>query len=145
MKRLLSITNLLIPIILFPLLYVFNPSENFTYIMIMTLFIGWLLPYISLIITGISLLRVEHNKLTLVFNIFNVFLNILLIFLICLIFEKSFIIFIIEYSIILIISIINIIYLKKQVDIDTIEEKQEYKKIKQIKKETDGVIKWKKK
>ena len=141
MKKILSIINIIVPILLFGLLFFFNPGTNFIYIMMMTLFVGWLIPYFNLLITGLSINRDKHNKLTLIFNIFNVLLNILLLFLIVLIMEKSFIIFIVEYSIMLVISIINIIYLKKRVDIDTIDEKNEYKRIKQIKKETDGVIK----
>ena len=141
MKKILSIINIVVPILLFGLLFFFNPGTNFIYIMMMSLFVGWLIPYFNLLITGLSIHRDKHNKLTLIFNIFNVLLNILLLFLIVLIMEKSFIIFIVEYSIMLVISIINIIYLKKRVDIDTIDEKNEYKRIKQIKKETDGVIK----
>ena len=141
MKKILSIINIVVPILLFGLLFFFNPGTNFIYIMMMSLFVGWLIPYFNLLITGLSIHRDKHSKLTLIFNIFNVLLNILLLFLIVLIMEKSFIIFIVEYSIMLVISIINIIYLKKRVDIDTIDEKNEYKRIKQIKKETDGVIK----
>ncbi len=141
MKRILSIINIVVPILLFGLLFFFNPGTNFIYIMMMSLFVGWLIPYFNLLITGLSINRDKHNKLTLIFNIFNVLLNILLLFLIVLIMEKSFIIFIVEYSVMIVISIINIIYLKKRVDIDTIDEKNEYKRIKQIKKETDGVIK----
>jgi hypothetical protein len=141
MKKILSIINIVVPFLLFGLLFFFNPGTNFIYIMMMSLFVGWLIPYFNLLITGLSIHRDKHSKLTLIFNIFNVLLNILLLFLIVLIMEKSFIIFIVEYSIMLVISIINIIYLKKRVDIDTIDEKNEYKRIKQIKKETDGVIK----
>ncbi len=141
MKRILSIINIVVPILLFGLLFFFNPGTNFIYIMMMSLFVGWLIPYFNLLITGLSINRDKHNKLTLIFNMFNVLLNILLLFLIVLIMEKSFIIFIVEYSVMIVISIINIIYLKKRVDIDTIDEKNEYKRIKQIKKETDGVIK----
>ena len=141
MKKILSIINIVVPILLFGLLFFFNPGTNFIYVMMMSLFVGWLIPYFNLLITGLSIHRDKHSKLTLIFNIFNVLLNILLLFLIVLIMEKSFIIFIVEYSIMLVISIINIIYLKKRVDIDTIDEKNEYKRIKQIKKETDGVIK----
>ncbi len=141
MKKILSIINIVVPFLLFGLLFFFNPGTNFIYIMMMSLFVGWLIPYFNLLITGLSIHRDKHSKLTLIFNIFNVLLNILLLFLIVLIMEKSFIIFIVEYSIMIVISIINIIYLKKRVDIDTIDEKNEYKRIKQIKKETDGVIK----
>ncbi len=141
MKKILSIINIILPIILFALLFLFDYSDNIIYIIIMSLFIGWIIPYINLMITGLSVMIDNHHKLSLVFNIFNILLNALLIFLIALIYEKNFIIMIVEYGIMLILSIINTIYFKKKVDEDSISEKKEYAKIKKIKKENDGVIK----
>lgn len=141
MKKILSIINIILPIILFSLLFLFDYSDNIIYIIIMSLFVGWIIPYINLMITGLSVMIDNHHKLSLVFNILNILLNALLIFLIALIYEKKFLIMIVEYAIMLILSIINTIYFKKKVDEDSITEKKEYAKIKKIKKENDGIIK----
>ena len=141
MKKILSIINIILPIILFSLLFLFDYSDNIIYIIIMSLFVGWIIPYINLMITGLSVMIDNHHKLSLVFNILNILLNALLIFLIALIYEKKFLIMIVEYAIMLILSIINTIYFEKKVDEDSITEKKEYAKIKKIKKENDGIIK----
>lgn len=141
MKKILSIINIILPILLFSLLFLFDYSDNIIYIIIMSLFVGWIIPYINLMITGLSVMIDNHHKLSLVFNILNILLNALLIFLIALIYEKKFLIMIVEYAIMLILSIINTIYFKKKVDEDSITEKKEYAKIKKIKKENDGIIK----
>jgi len=141
MKKILSIINIILPILLFSLLFLFDYSDNIIYIIIMSLFVGWIIPYINLMITGLSVMIDNHHKLSLVFNILNILLNALLIFLIALIYEKKFLIMIVEYAIMLILSIINTFYFKKKVDEDSITEKKEYAKIKKIKKENDGIIK----
>ena len=141
MKKYLCLINLIVPIISFILLFFFNYSEQIIYIMIMTLFIGWIIPYISLIITGASIINNNHHKLTLIFNIFTSLLNVILLFLIIAIYEKTLLIMLIEYSIFLIINIINIIYYLKLLKKENIIKKEEYKQIKAIKEKNNGIIK----
>ena len=141
MKKILAISNIIIPILSFILLFFFDYSDNIIYIILMTLFIGWIIPFINLIITGISILNDNHHKLTLVFNIFSAFLNIVIIFLIIKLYEHKFIIMIIEYSLFLILNILNSIYFMNKVKLDNIEEQQENKKIKNIKEKNNGIIK----
>lgn len=138
-ETILLFSNLLIPIILFIILLFSKLSDNTMYFMIMSIMIGWLIPYIVLLITGLSFINIKHPKITLIFNFVNILLCIMLLFLIINIYDKKFIVFIIEYSIIMLTSIINVIYLfiyiKKHPVIDT--EKEE---IKRIKKENNGAI-----
>ncbi len=137
MKKVLSILNLIIPIISFIILFFFDYSDNIIYIIIMTLFIGWLIPFINLLITGISILKEFRPKLTMIFNIFNALLNGLIIFLIISLYEKKFLLMLIEYSIFLALNIINTIYLYKKIP----KKDKEDEEIKKIKKENNGVIK----
>lgn len=141
MKKVLALLNIMIPIISFILLFFFDYSDNIIYIILMTLFIGWIIPYLSLLITGISILNDNHHKLTLVFNIFTALLNIVIIFLIISLYEHKFMIMIIEYVIFLILNIINIIYFIKLVKEDTKDERIENQKIKTIKQKNNGIIK----
>ena len=140
MKKILALINIIIPIISFILLFFFDYSDNIIYIILMTLFIGWIIPYLNLLITGIAILNDSHYKLARIFNIFIIILNIIIIFFIISLYEKKFLLMIIEYSIFIVISIINVIYFHKKVKSDT-TELEEDQKIKKIKKETDGVIK----
>ena len=140
MKKILALINIIIPIISFILLFFFDYSDNIIYIILMTLFIGWIIPYLNLLITGIAILNDSHYKLARIFNIFSIILNIVIIFFIISLYEKKFLLMIIEYSIFIVISIINVIYFHKKVKSDT-TELEENQKIKKIKKETDGVIK----
>lgn len=140
MKKILALINIIIPIISFILLFFFDYSDNIIYIILMTLFIGWIIPYLNLLITGIAILNDSHYKLARIFNIFSIILNIVIIFFIISLYEKKFLLMIIEYSIFIVISIINVIYFHKKVKSDT-TELEEDQKIKKIKKETDGVIK----
>lgn len=138
-ETILLFSNLLIPIILFIILLFSKLSDNTMYFMIMSIMIGWLIPYIVLLITGLSLISIKHPKITMIFNFVNILLCIMLLALIISIYDKKFLVFIIEYSIIMLTSIINVIflfiYLKKHPVIDT--EKEE---IKRIKKENNGAI-----
>jgi hypothetical protein len=140
MKKILALINIIIPIISFILLFFFDYSDNIIYIILMTLFIGWIIPYLNLLITGIAILNDSHYKLARIFNIFSIILNIVIIFFIISLYEKKFLLMIIEYSIFIVISIINVIYFHKKVKSDTTESEED-QEIKKIKKETDGVIK----
>ena len=45
--------------------------DNFVYIMIMSLIIGWIIPYIVLIVSGLSIIQNKFTKLNLVSNILS--------------------------------------------------------------------------
>lgn len=134
----LAILNIIIPIILFIILLFSDISENFINIMTLTLVVGWILPYITLILTGISLLNKSHKKLCLTINIINIILTSILLFLIISIIDKKLIIVLIEYSTILIMSIINSIlfikYFKENPDPEIVQ-------INKTKKANNGIIK----
>lgn len=137
-EKLLMITNIILPLILFAILLFTELSEKFMSIISVTIIIGWALPYFVLIITGLSLYNKSHKKLGLTLNILNVILTIFLIILISNIIEKTLILILVEYIIMLIMSILNIIifikYLRKDRD-------PEIDKIIKTKKENNGIIK----
>ena len=127
--NLLSILNIIVSIISIIFLLFTKLSENVIYLM--------MIPYIVPLITGLSLLNKSHYKLSLVFNIVSLLLCIMLLVFTIRLFDKKFMVFLIEYSIFILLHIINIIYyikyLKKHPNL-------EYKKIKKIKKENNGII-----
>ena len=104
----------------------------------MSLFVGWAIPFLSLIISGITIAISKHIKLTLVFDILTICLAAFLLSLIMSIYDKNFLILVIEYIFIIVLNIINIIYLiiyiKKHPDL-------ELRKIKEAKnKSKNGAI-----
>lgn len=135
--NLLAILNITVSIISVIFLLFTKLSENVIYLMMISVFIGWVIPYIVPLITGLSLLNKSHYKLSLVFNIVSLLLCIMLLVFTIRLFDKKFMVFLIEYSIFILLHIINIIYyikyLKKHPNL-------EYKKIKKIKKENNGII-----
>lgn len=137
-EKKLIILNTLVPILLFIILLLLNISEKFISIMTLTLFIGWALPYLTLILTGLSILNKSHRKPALIINIVNSILTLVLIILIISIIDKLLIGILIEYIIILIITIINIIslskYIKQNPDPELVE-------ITRTKKANNGIIK----
>lgn len=136
-KHLLSIINIIIPIILLVILLFSKLNENIMYLMMITVLIGWIIPYFVLIITGLSLIKNNKPKLTLIFNVVNIFLTIMIFIFLIRLYDKTFLIMVISYVIIFIISIINTIYIlnyiKKNPNPENIE-------IKKIKKNNNGAI-----
>lgn len=145
MKKILTILNFIIPIVSLIVLELSEVSENFITIMTLTLVVGWMLPYITLLLTGITYIYKNHLNKSLILNIISSLLSILIITLIILIYEKSFRTILIEYIIITIMNIINIIniiiYKKKNPSEKTLKKKIENEKIKKAKKENNGIIK----
>ena len=140
MKKLLNIKllNIVIPLIMLVILLCTNIGDNFIYIMTLTLIIGWLIPYLTLLLTGVCMYLETHTKLSLIINILNILTTLFIIILLIKIFEKSFIIILIEYIIIFILSIINVIILYKNINKGI---KEYSKEIKKLKKENNGIIK----
>ena len=137
-EKVLMLTNIILPLILFAILLFAELSEKFMSIISLTLIIGWALPYFVLIITGLSIYNKSHKKLGLTLNILNIILLIFLIILISSIIEKKLVLILVEYILMLIISLINsitfIIYLRKNRD-------PEIDKIIKTKKDYNGIIK----
>ncbi len=137
MKKILPIINALSGVALFLILLFTKTSNNFVYIIIMSLFVGWAIPFLSLVISGITIAINKHHKLTLVFDVLSICLTAFLLSLIFKIYDKHFLILVIEYFYIIVLNIINItyyiIYIKKHPDL-------ELRKIKEEKKKNNGAI-----
>ena len=140
MKKVLSILDIIIPIILLIILLFAKLSENTVIIITLTLFIGWVIPFFINIITGIILLKNSHQRLGLIANFLNIILNIILIIIIIRIMDKGIIIFLIEYIILLILSILNYISLKRYLKKHPSKSKLENNNIKEKKKKNNGAI-----
>ena len=55
-RKVLGISNIVLGIGLLILLHFVNISDKFSSIMLMSLFIGWIFPYIALVLSGIGIL-----------------------------------------------------------------------------------------
>ncbi len=133
----LKVINILLPIVLFIILLFSKLSEKTVYIFVMTLFIGWALPYFVLLITGFAQVKNLFHKLGLILNVISVPMSILLLYLVITIYDKRLLIFVIEYIIIIVINILNIIYYIRYIKSHPNEENE---RIKRIKKENNGAI-----
>lgn len=136
-RKLLGSLEIIAALIMLAILLFNNISDNAYYFIMITVFIGWAIPYFITIISGIAILKDSHHKLNIISNILNVILLGLLLFFIHKLYDKGFIIFLIEYIILIVIGIINIIYLivyfKTHPDL-------EIEKIKKAKKDNNGAI-----
>lgn len=133
----LKVINILLPIVLFLILLFSKLSEKTVYIFVMTLFIGWALPYFVLLITGFAQVKNLFHKLGLILNVISVPMSILLLYLVITIYDKKLLIFVIEYIIIIVMNILNIIYYIRYIKSHPNEENE---RIKRIKKENNGAI-----
>jgi hypothetical protein len=143
--KLIAKINIILPIVLFILMSFFNVSEYFVTIMTLTLVIGWLIPYLSLILTGLAMTyEVEQNK-SYILNILSLLVSILIIILTISILEKKLIIILVEYIIISIMNILNIIIYFPIINKKRKEKrnkiKEENKEIKRQKKANNGIVK----
>ena len=145
MKKIISITDIVLPIILFIILLLNPMSESFVNIITFSLLIGWLFPFIFPIIVGISILSSSHLKLSVILNLLTIILSSLLLFLIINIYDSNMKLILIFYIILSILNIINIIYLNiyfhNLYKEEKVMRKQEYMQIKKLKKENNGIIK----
>lgn len=141
-KYILPIINILVTILCFVVLLFSSLSENVVYLMMMTLLIGWLMPYLVLLITGLEIFAgLKHAKTSLVFNILNILISIMDIYFTIRLFDKKMIVLIVEYIIMIIVSIINVIYLMMYIKKHpNIEKRNESKEIKKIKDKNNGAI-----
>lgn len=147
-RKIIAILDIFISIILFVILLFSDISDSFVYIITFSLFIGWLMPYLSIFISGISLLNNSNQRLTLLFNIFSLLLSGYLLFLTMSLYEKKLLIILIEYIVLLVINLLNIIYLTiyviKNPDLEKsrkkLKNKEELNKIKEAKKNNNGAV-----
>ena len=99
----LKIINIILPIVMFIILLICKLSEKTVYLFVMTLIIGWAIPYFVLLVTGFAQIKNLFHKLGLTLNIISIPMCILLLYLVISIYEIKFLVFIIEYIIIIFI------------------------------------------
>ena len=116
-KKILGIIDIITAIVSFIILELSNTGVIFSTIMMLTLFVGWIFPFIALLLSGIAILIHAKYYINIVFNIINVLLTIIILFLCISVYESSLLLIIIEYSIIILLSILNIIYIKKNKEV----------------------------
>lgn len=136
-KKLIAL-NILIPLIMFIAVLLTGLTSNFMNIVTFTLVVGWALPYLALILTGLAILNNSHRKLSLIINIFNILLTLVLITFVICIMEKALILILIEYIIILAMSILNTVMIIKDIQLNPDPEIEEINK---IKSQNNGIIK----
>ena len=138
MKNKLALLNVIISLVSLIILLLNNVSGTFTYVIFFSLFIGWLIPYLSLFISAIFIIHELKPHLTIIHNFLNIILSIFLIFFLVKLSAKDLLIPLIEYILIIIVCFLNIIYiflyLKKHPDPDIAFTKK-------TKKQNNGIIK----
>lgn len=110
-QKVIGILNIVLGIGLLIILHFFDIPDIFSSIMLMSLFIGWIFPYIALVLCGIGILIHSNYLITMIFNIVNVLVIFFMLFLVIKLYETRLLIVLIEYIIMLVMSIISIIYL----------------------------------
>lgn len=110
-RKIVGIGSIVLGIVLLVLLYFVEVPDKFSSIMLMSLFIGWIFPFIALILSGIGILIHSNYLVTLIFNIINILVLLFMIFLVGKIYSSKFLIILIEYIIMLGITIADIVYL----------------------------------
>ncbi len=110
-RKIVGIGSIVLGIVLLVLLHFVEVPDKFSSIMLMSLFIGWIFPFIALILSGIGILIHSNYLVTLIFNIINILVLLFMIFLVGKIYSSKFLIILIEYIIMLGITIADIVYL----------------------------------
>lgn len=141
-NKILAWINIIIPLILFIILNITEYSDNIITIITLTLFVGWLIPYLNTFLTGIALLTNTRHKMCAISNILSTILSTIITIMIISIYDNNFLSMLLEYIVLIIINLINsiyyIIYLIKH---HKPKINPEYAEIKKIKKENNGIIK----
>ncbi len=110
-KLVLLLVNIILPIVCFLILLFSKLSDNMFYLIMATVLVGWIIPYFSLIITGLEFIGMKHSKMALWFNILSFLINIINIIFTIRLLDKRMIILLVEYILMMFVQIINIIYL----------------------------------
>ena len=140
MKKKLAICDILIPLILLGILLFVKLSDNTVVILMLTLFIGWVIPFFINILTGITLIKDTHQRIGRIANFFNIILTLIIIILTIRLIDKKLIVMLIEYIILLILSVCNYLYLRKYKKEHPSKSTIEKKNIKEKKKKNNGAI-----
>ncbi len=140
MKKKLAILDMLLPIIMLLVLLFLKLSDQTVYLIIMTLFVGWVIPYFITIISGIVILKESHQRLGIIANFMSTLLLIILIVFTVKLYDKKMLIFLIEYIVLLILTVINFLYIKNYQKKHPDAEMLEKKSIKENKKKNNGAI-----
>ena len=72
MKNKLALLNVIISLVSLIFLLLNNVSGTFTYVIFFSLFIGWLIPYLSLFISAIFIIHELKPHLTIIHNFLNI-------------------------------------------------------------------------
>lgn len=143
-KYILPGINILISVLGILSLLIFRMSENVIYIMMMTVMIGWIIPYFVPLITGIALINKSHYKRALVLNIVSILMIIFLIVMIKILYDKKMLFMLVTYIIFVIINIVNSIYIgiivKSEYEKNKGKRQKEKEKLKRMKEENNGAI-----
>ena len=143
-KYILPGINILISVLGILSLLIFRMSENVIYIMMMTVMIGWIIPYFVPLITGIALINKSHYKRALVLNIVSILMIIFLIVMIKILYDKKMLFMLVTYIIFVIINIVNTIYIgivvKSEYEKNKGKRQKEKEKLKKMKEENNGAI-----
>ncbi len=143
-KYILPGINILISVLGILSLLIFRMSENVIYIMMMTVMIGWIIPYFVPLITGIALINKSHYKRALVLNIVSILMIIFLIVMIKILYDKKMLFMLVTYIIFVIINIVNSIYIgiivKSEYEKNKGKRQKEKEKLKKMKEENNGAI-----
>ena len=110
-RKIIGFSNIVFGIGLLILLHFVNVSDRFSSIMLMSLFVGWIFPFIGLVVSGLGILIHSNFKITLIFNIVNVLVILFMGFLVIKVYDSKLLIVLIEYIVMLVINILNIVYL----------------------------------
>ena len=103
-QKVIGILNIVLGIGLLIILHFFDIPDIFSSIMLMSLFIGWIFPYIALVLCGIGILIHSNYLITMIFNIVNVLVIFFMLFLVIKLYETRLLIVLIEYIIMLVMS-----------------------------------------
>ena len=119
-RKIIGFSNIVFGIGLLILLHFVNVSDRFSSIMLMSLFVGWIFPFIGLVVSGLGILIHSNFKITLIFNIVNILVILFMGFLVIKVYDSKLLIVLIEYIVMLVINILNIVYLIINKDVSKI-------------------------
>lgn len=138
MKNKLAFLNIAVALISLIVLLINKVSQAFSYVIVFSFFVGWLIPYLSLFISALFIIHELKPRLTILHNLLNIILSLFLIIILVKLSPKKLLVPLIEYILIIITCclniIYNIVYLRKHLDPDIVL-------IKKTKEQNNGIIK----
>ena len=103
-RKILGSLEIIASLIMLAILLFNKISDNAYFFIMITVFIGWVIPYFITILSGITILKDSHHKLNIISNILNIILLGVLLFFLIKLYDKGFIIFLVEYIIMIVIT-----------------------------------------